>query len=95
MTPILAFDIETIPDCAGIRRLHELPADLSDRDVAEVAFQKRRAQSGGASDFLPLYLQRVVAISCVLRERRRPARASRSASPTPARPPRSSASSTA
>src|SRR6185503_17362189 len=67
MTPVLAFDIETIPDCQGIRRLYELPADLSDRDVAEVAFQKRRAQSGGASDFLPVHLQRVVVISCVLR----------------------------
>jgi 3'-5' exonuclease len=67
MTPILAFDIETIPDCQGIRRLYELPADLSDRDAAEVAFQKRRAQSAGASDFLPVHLQRVVVISCVLR----------------------------
>src|SRR3954466_188102 len=67
MTPILAFDIETIPDCEGIRRVHGLPADLSDRAVAEVAFQKRRAQSGGASDFLPVQLQRVVVISCVLR----------------------------
>ncbi|HUG78129.1 MAG TPA: 3'-5' exonuclease, partial [Burkholderiales bacterium] len=28
MTPILAFDIETIPDCAGIRRLYALPEDL-------------------------------------------------------------------
>jgi hypothetical protein len=67
MTPILAFDIETIPDCEGIRKVHGLPADLSDRDVAEVAFQKRRAQSGGASDFLPVHLHRVVVISCVLR----------------------------
>src|SRR4051812_39725875 len=67
MTPILAFDIETIPDCEGIRRVHGLPADLSDRDVGEVAFQKRRVQSGGASDFLPAHLQRVVVISCVLR----------------------------
>jgi 3'-5' exonuclease len=65
MTPILAFDIETIPDCAGIRRLHDLPADLSDQEVAEVAFQKRRAQSG--NDFLPNHLQRVLVISCVLR----------------------------
>jgi predicted PolB exonuclease-like 3'-5' exonuclease len=35
--------------------------------VAEVAYQKRRVQSGGASDFLPVHLQRVVVISCVLR----------------------------
>ena len=44
MTPILAFDIETIPDCAGIRRLYDLPAALSDAEVAEVAFQKRRPE---------------------------------------------------
>ena len=66
MTPILAFDIETVPDIAGIRRLHELPAALSDLEVAEVAFQKRRAQNG--SDFLALHLHRVVVISCVLRD---------------------------
>ncbi len=65
MTPVLAFDIETIPDVAGIRRLHELPADLPDREVAEIAFQRRRTQTG--SDFLPPQLQRVVVISCVLR----------------------------
>ena len=28
MTPVLTFDIETIPDTAGIRKLHDLPADL-------------------------------------------------------------------
>ena len=66
MTPILAFDIETIPDCPGIRKIHDLPEDLPDLEVAEVAFQKRRAQSGG-SDFLPPHLQRLVVISCVLR----------------------------
>ncbi len=65
MTPILAFDIETVPDVAGIRRLHGLPADLPDRDVAEIAFHRRRAQTG--SDFLPPQLQRVVVISCVMR----------------------------
>src|SRR4051812_21370432 len=66
MTPILVFDIETVPDVAGLRKLHELPADLPDYDVAEIAFQKRRVQSGG-SDFLPPHLQRVIVISCVLR----------------------------
>ena len=66
MTPILAFDIETIPDCAGIRRLYALPEDLDDREVAEIAFQKRRVQTG--SDFLPAYLHRVLVISCVLRD---------------------------
>jgi predicted PolB exonuclease-like 3'-5' exonuclease len=65
MTPILTFDIETIPDCAGIRRLHDLPEDLPDYDVAEIAAQKRRVQTG--NDFLPPYLHRIVVISCVLR----------------------------
>jgi len=65
MTPVLAFDIETIPDAAGIRRLHELPADLPESEVAEIAFQRRRAQTGG--DFLPPHLQKVAVISCVLR----------------------------
>ena len=31
MTPILTFDIETVPDCAGIRRLYELPESLPER----------------------------------------------------------------
>ena len=65
MTPTLVFDIETIPDVAGLRRLHGLGSDISDAEVAELAFQQRRAQNG--SDFLPHYLQRVVTISCVLR----------------------------
>jgi 3'-5' exonuclease len=65
MNAVLAFDIETVPDVAGIRRLHDLPADLPDREVAEVAFQRRRTQTG--SDFLPPPLHRVVVISCVLR----------------------------
>jgi 3'-5' exonuclease len=42
-----------------------LPADLPDHEVAEVAFQKRRTQTG--NDFLPPHLQRVLVISCVLR----------------------------
>jgi hypothetical protein len=63
--PVLVFDIETIPDVAGIRALHGLPDDLVDAEVAEFAFQKQRAKNG--SDFLPHYLQRIVVISCVMR----------------------------
>jgi len=66
LTPILAFDIETVPDCAGLRRLHELPESLADAEVAELAFQKRRAQTG--NDFLAAPLHRVLVISCVMRE---------------------------
>ncbi len=67
MTPVLAFDIETVPDVEGLRRLHDLDAKISDRDVAEMAFQLRRQATGG--DFLPLHFHRVVVISCALRER--------------------------
>jgi len=67
MTPVLAFDIETVPDVSGLRRLSGLPADMSDAAVAELAFQRRRQVSG--TDFLPLHLHRIVAISCALRER--------------------------
>jgi len=66
--PILAFDIETVPDVEGLRRLHAVPDSLSDREVAEMAFHRRRQVTGG-SDFLPLHLQRVVAIACALRDR--------------------------
>ena len=67
MTPVLAFDIETVPDTAGLRRLHDLSGAVSDAEVAQMAFQRRRQNVG--HDFLPLHLHRVVAISCALRER--------------------------
>jgi 3'-5' exonuclease len=66
MTPILAFDIETVPDIAGLRLLHGIDPQVSDRDVAEFAFRERRAKVG--HDFLPLHQHRVVAIACALRE---------------------------
>ena len=67
MVPVLAFDIETVPDVEGLRRLHGLDAKIADRDVAGMAFQLRRQATG--SDFLPLHLHRVVVISCALRDR--------------------------
>jgi predicted PolB exonuclease-like 3'-5' exonuclease len=67
MTPVLVFDIETIPDVAGLRAAWDL-ADLpSDEAVVEAAFERRRLKTGG-SDFLPHHLHRVVAISCVFRD---------------------------
>ncbi len=67
MPPVLAFDIETIPDTLGIRRLYGLGEDISDKEVAELAFYQRRQATG--HDFLPLHLHRVVAIACALRDR--------------------------
>jgi predicted PolB exonuclease-like 3'-5' exonuclease len=66
MTPILAFDIETIPDLAGLRRAYRLPAALDDAAVIEWANGQRRAQTG--NEFMPLHFQKVVAISCALRD---------------------------
>lgn len=66
MTPILVFDIETIPDVAGLRLLHGFDPAMSDEGVAELAFQRRRQATGG-SDFLQHHLHRVIAISCALR----------------------------
>ena len=66
MRTLLSFDIETIPDAHGIRQLYGLPENLSDTEVVEFMQQKRRADTG--SDFMPLHLQKVVAISCCMRK---------------------------
>ena len=66
MTPILAFDIETVLDVAGLRRAREVPAEMSDAAVVDWYTQQRRAQTGG--DFAPLHLHKVVAIACALRD---------------------------
>jgi predicted PolB exonuclease-like 3'-5' exonuclease len=66
MAPVLVFDIETIPDIAGLRRLGALPDAMSDAEVAEAAFARRREKTG--SDFLPLHLHRVIAIGCLFRD---------------------------
>ncbi len=63
-TPVLVFDIETVPDVAGLRKLHALGPELDDAAVATMAFQLRRQSNG--HDFLPLHLHRVIVISCAL-----------------------------
>ncbi len=62
---VLAFDIETIPDISGGRRLYDLGDDLSDDDVTKVMFNKQRDKSG--NEFLPSHLQRVCAVSVAYR----------------------------
>jgi predicted PolB exonuclease-like 3'-5' exonuclease len=59
---ILVFDIETIPDIDAGRKLYGLDG-LTDEETALAMFALRRAQNG--TDFLPHYLQRVIAISLV------------------------------
>lgn len=67
---ILVFDIETVPDVEGGRRVLSLDESetgpLADQLVAEAMFAKRRQETKG-SDFLRLHLHRIVAISAVLR----------------------------
>jgi predicted PolB exonuclease-like 3'-5' exonuclease len=62
---VLTFDIETAPDIDAGRRIYGLE-DLSDADVAQAMFEKRREETG-SSDFLRHHLHRVITISAVLR----------------------------
>jgi 3'-5' exonuclease len=66
VTPILAFDIETVPDTEGLRKLYDCDPEMAAQDLAEMACQLRRQVIG--SDFLQLHLHRIVAIACALRE---------------------------
>src|SRR5690348_15195454 len=63
--PVLVFDIESIPDVAGLRLLRGDPADATDAQVYAAWCQERKDK--GQSDFAPLHLQRVLVISCVFR----------------------------
>ena len=67
--PVLVFDIETIPDMAGWRRLNGVPEGLSPEasDPELFAWWKAQRAEHGQSDFMPLHLQRVLCISCVFR----------------------------
>lgn len=61
---ILTFDIETIPDTDSGRRLYDFTG--TDAEVGQQMLEKRREETGG-SEFLPLHLHRIVAISAVLK----------------------------
>lgn len=64
--PYFAFDIETIPDVATLRRRRDYPASVSDNEV--VAMEQRLLRQRRASDFLPYHLHRIAVISGVLRK---------------------------
>lgn len=64
MQNIFVFDIETIPDVDTGRRLYGL-GDLDDADTGKAMLALRQQQTG--SDFLPLHMHRICAISVVLR----------------------------
>ena len=67
MIPLLALDIQTLPDVDGIRTLYQLDADISDADVVYFALQRSRASR--ADEFLPYHLHRIVGIHAVLHSR--------------------------
>ena len=64
MQNILAFDIETIPDIEGGRKLYGLDG-LDDEEVAQVMFARQREARD--TEFLPLHLHCVAVISLALR----------------------------
>jgi len=66
MTPILCFDLETIPDASGLRKLEMFDPALDDA-AGVAAVQAARLESHG-TDFLPHYLQRIWVIGCVFRD---------------------------
>jgi predicted PolB exonuclease-like 3'-5' exonuclease len=63
--PVLAFDIETIPDVAGLRLLRGAGPELADDTV--LAQERTERAAAGKGEMLPLYLQRVLVVSCVFR----------------------------
>jgi 3'-5' exonuclease len=66
VVPILAFDLETVPDVQALRRLRPEWAELEDRAVASHAIAERFERTG--SEFLPLHLHRVLVIGCAFRD---------------------------
>jgi predicted PolB exonuclease-like 3'-5' exonuclease len=63
--PVLVFDIESIPDIAGLRTLRGIDASVPDAEVYALEMAERR--EAGRSEFMPLHLQRVLVISVVFR----------------------------
>ena len=61
---VLVFDIETIPDVESGKRLFDLDG-LPTKDIARAMTQLQKQKTG--TEFLPHHLQRLVAISVVLR----------------------------
>ena len=59
----LVFDIETIPDIEGWRKLHNLPPEMSAQDVYEHAVKIRTEENKSNPEFFPHFLQKIVCLS--------------------------------
>ena len=68
MAPTLVFDIETVPDARGLRAAWGIESSLPDAEVVELGLARQRELKG--SDFMPLHLHRVVAIACLMHDKR-------------------------
>ncbi|AEJ38599.1 hypothetical protein TPY_0397 [Sulfobacillus acidophilus TPY] len=62
----LVFDIETVPDAVAGRRWLGLAAEVDDRQVRRRMIERRREETGQASDFLKPGFHQVVAIAAAL-----------------------------
>jgi predicted PolB exonuclease-like 3'-5' exonuclease len=66
LTPVLVFDLETIPDVQGMRQMGWIGPEVNDAEgVSQVVAQR---QAKGQSDFFPLHLQRIWVIGCAFRD---------------------------
>lgn len=63
---ILCFDIESIPDIEHARRIYDLNPSLTESEAWNIIRIKRMEKSG--TDFLPHYLQKIIAISVVIQD---------------------------
>jgi predicted PolB exonuclease-like 3'-5' exonuclease len=63
---LLSFDIETIPDIHHAKKILDIEAD-SESEAWEIIKQKRIEKTG--HDFMPHYLQKIIAISLVFQDR--------------------------
>lgn len=66
---LLAFDIETVADVAGYRRIHGISGG-SDEEIHQLMVSERRAESGNG--FIRPHLQKIVAISVLLHDGHKP-----------------------
>lgn len=66
--PLLAFDIETVPDIPALRAEHGIPDGVGDTEAHEFVCRLRRQR--GQGEFLPHSLHKVAVISCALLEDR-------------------------
>lgn len=64
-TPVLVFDIETIPNIEAGRLIYQLGREYSNAEVAAHMFSEAEHKRG--SHFLPVHLQQIAVISCLLR----------------------------